>query len=155
VVVKHSLNFYKNMKEDAKSQIAHDRHMKKMWRAIYILAAVAVVLGIYFWVTNIPPPNGQYTAFAQCIASSGATFYGAFWCPHCAAQKAEFGDAVKYLPYVECSLPDASGQDAVCNAKGITGYPTWYYANGASSTGVQTLAQLSQATGCPLPSSTN
>jgi hypothetical protein len=142
------------MKEEVRDEFAHKRHMKKMWRAIYVLVALAAVLGVYIYVSNLPPPVGMYDQFAQCIASSGATFYGAFWCPHCQQQKANFGDSVHYLPYVECSTPDATGQTQVCIAKGIHEYPTWYFANDASSTGVQTMAQLSQETGCPLPSST-
>jgi hypothetical protein len=142
------------MKEEAKQELAHRRRTRKMMRAVYILAALAVVLGAYLWAVNIPPPNGMYDPFAQCIASSGAKFYGAFWCPHCAQQKAEFGDAVKFLPYVECSNPDATAQTQVCIDKGIQEYPTWYFADGASSTGVQTLQQLSQKTNCPLPTST-
>lgn len=141
------------MKEGIQEALSHQRHMKKMWRAIYILIAIAAILGVYIYVSNLPPPVGLYDQFAQCIASSGATFYGAFWCPHCQAQKAQFGDSVHFLPYVECSTPDASGQTQVCIDKGIKEYPTWYFANGTSTQGVLTMQQLSQETGCPLPSS--
>ena len=143
------------MKEEAREQLAHQRHMKKLNRAIYIVVAAAVVLGVYIWVVNIPPPNGKYDAFASCIASSGTKFYGAFWCPHCQAQKAEFGDSERLLPYVECSLPDGSGQTQICIDKGIQEYPTWYFPNGSSSTGALSLETLSEKTGCPLPTSTN
>ena len=150
-----SLHNKNHMKEEQKNDLSHQRHMKKMWRAVYVLVAVAAVLGIYIYVSNIPPPKGMYDQFAQCIASSGATFYGAFWCPHCQQQKANFGDSVHFLPYVECSTPDASGQTQVCIDKGIKEYPTWYFANGASSTGVADMATLSKETGCPLPTSSS
>jgi hypothetical protein len=142
------------MKEEAQETLSHQRHMKKMWRVIYILAAIAVILGVYIYVSNLPPPSGHYDQFASCIASSGATFYGAFWCPHCQDQKANFGDSAHLLPYVECSTPDGNSQTQACIAKGIKEYPTWYFANGTSSQGVLTMQQLSQNTGCPLPSST-
>ncbi len=144
------------MKEDARQELAHKRKMQKLMRAIYILVAIGAALGIYLWVINIPPAVGTYDSFAQCIASSGAQFYGAFWCPHCAQQKQEFGDAVKYLPYIECSTPDAQAQTQVCIDKGIKEYPTWYFASStvASTTGVLSLQQLSEKTGCPLPTST-
>jgi len=144
------------MNEEAKQQITHERHMKKMWRAFYIIVAIAFVFTVFVWVKSIPPPNGKYDTFASCIASSGATFYGAWWCPHCQAQKAEFGDAVKNLPYIECFVPNSTSQQTpACIAKGIEHYPTWYFADGSSSTGELDLPTLSQKTNCPLPTSTN
>jgi Thioredoxin len=139
------------MKEESKKELAHKRHMQKTMRAIYIIAAIGAILGVYIYVSNIPPPIGKYDTFASCIASSGATFYGAFWCPHCQAQKAEFGSSAHLLPYVECSLPDASGQNQLCNDKGISGYPTWVFKDNTTSTGEQPLATLAQKTGCVLP----
>ena len=35
-------------------------------------------------------------------------------------QKAMFGKSSKYLPYVECSMPDGQNQTLVCKDKGIT-----------------------------------
>lgn len=96
-------------------------------------------------------PAGKYTALAQCLASSGTKFYGAFWCPHCAAQKALFGDAVKLLPYHECSTPDGKGQQADCTAAGVSVYPTWVFPDHSTSTGEVPLATLAAKTGCPLP----
>jgi thiol-disulfide isomerase/thioredoxin len=142
------------MQEAHQQELAHKRHMRKLMRAIYILAAIGVVLAVYLWVISIPPPNGKYDAFASCIASSGTKFYGAFWCPHCQAQKAEFGDSARLLPYIECSTPDANGQTQVCISKGIQEYPTWYFPDGSSSTGALSLETLSQKTNCPLPTST-
>lgn len=89
--------------------------------------------------------------FAQCLADKGALFYGAFWCPHCQAQKKLFGDAVKLLPYVECSTSDGNGQTQICKEKGITGYPTWIFADGSKADGEQSLANLAEKTGCALP----
>ena len=140
-----------NMKEEAKQQIARDRQMKRIKTAMWILIALAIVISVFIYVKSIPPPAGLYDAFAKCIAQSGTKFYGAFWCPHCAAQKAEFGTSEQYLPYTECSLPDESGQTQVCIDKGIQSYPTWYFPDGSSSTGVMDLQTLSQKTGCPLP----
>lgn len=119
---------------------------------IWILSAVAITLGIYIYIQQMPPPNGKYDAFAKCIANTSTTFYGAWWCPHCHDQKNEFGDAAKYLPYVECANPDES-ENAVCKAAGIASYPTWFFPDGSTSTGVASLDALSQKTGCPLPTS--
>jgi hypothetical protein len=118
---------------------------------LWALIVVAVALSAWYYVQNIPPPLGEYDAFAKCIASTTTKFYGAFWCPHCEAQKAEFGDASKYLPYTECSTPDALGELQTCKDIGIKEYPTWFFPDGSSSTGEQTLPTLSQKTSCPLP----
>jgi len=91
-----------------------------------------------------------YDSLAKCIAQSSTTFYGAFWCPHCAAQKTKFGTGAQYLPYVECSLPSGSGQTQVCIDHGITQYPTWVFSDGARLVGVQTPATLATKTGCAL-----
>lgn len=118
-----------------------------------IIIPICVALGIYIYIQTAPPPNGMYDAFAQCIDHTSTTFYGAWWCPHCAAQKTEFGAAAKYLPYVECAASDTS-ELASCVAIGIQHYPTWVFPDGSSSTGVQSIATLAKETGCALPTST-
>lgn len=101
--------------------------------------------------TQTTVPAGKYTEFATCIKDSGTIFYGAFWCPHCAAQKALFGDAVKELPYHECSTPDGNGQLPDCDAAGVTNYPTWVFPDHSTSTGEVPLATLATKTSCTLP----
>lgn len=142
------------MNERSEKQVAHEKSIRKMRIAIWILVGIAVIVGLFLYVRTIPPPNGKYDSFAKCIANTSTTFYGAFWCPHCHDQKNEFGNSAAYLPYVECSLPDASGQTRVCIDKGIQNYPTWYFPDSSSSTGVQTPETLAAKTGCALPTST-
>ncbi|MDQ5901432.1 MAG: hypothetical protein QG580_147 [Patescibacteria group bacterium] len=91
---------------------------------------------------------GQYDALASCIAESGATFYGAFWCPHCNNQKKAFKDSVDLLPYTECSTPDGNGQTQVCIDANIQSYPTWAFADGSRLAGEQDLQTLAAKTGC-------
>jgi thiol-disulfide isomerase/thioredoxin len=93
---------------------------------------------------------GKYDSFAECITNSGAKFYGAWWCPHCAAQKALFGKSVEKLPYVECQTKSQT-QNALCNSIGITGYPTWIFKDGSKLMGEQTFATLAEKTGCTAP----
>jgi hypothetical protein len=99
-----------------------------------------------------PVANNNLDAFAQCLADKGVKFYGAFWCPHCQAQKKLFGSSEKLLPYIECSTPDSQGQTAVCKEKKIEGYPTWEFADGTRESGELTLSALSEKSSCPLPS---
>jgi len=126
---------------------------KKIMIAIWSLLAVAIALSIYVYVQQLPPPAHKYDAFAKCIQASGATFYGAFWCPHCAAQKREFGTGAQYLPYVECSEPNYTETQS-CKDLGVSEYPTWVFKDGSTSTGDTSLAVLAQKTGCALPTST-
>ncbi len=99
--------------------------------------------------------SGDHLALAQCLKDKGAVFYGAFWCPHCKAQKAEFGDAVPALPYVECSNPDGNSQTAICQQKGVQSYPTWIFPDGSRLTGEQTLEALAAKVGCDAGSGTS
>ncbi len=94
---------------------------------LLILGTVATVL---LQSNSTPAGPGKYDTFAQCLKDKGAVFYGAFWCPHCQAQKKLFGSSAKLLPYVECSTADGTGQLQVCKDKNITGYPTWILADG-------------------------
>jgi len=96
----------------------------------------------------------KYDAFASCLGEKGAIFYGAFWCPHCKNQKEMFGDSARLLPYVECSTPDGRSQTQVCIDKGITGYPTWEFADGTRQGGEVPLQTLAEKTGCELPADT-
>ena len=118
--------------------------------ATKLIAAVVVIGALVAgaWIYLSP---GKYEAFAQCLTTKGATFYGAFWCPHCQAQKRLFGRAAKHVPYVECSTPDGKGQLPVCKEKRIEGYPLWEFADGQRKSGEVSLADLSRKTGCPLP----
>ena len=123
-----------------------------MNKAVWILV-VLLALGGFVWLVRTPGRTqvGKLDTLATCIKDSGASFYGAFWCPHCQNQKALFGSSAKLLPYIECSTPDGNSQLPVCNEAGVTGYPTWKFANGTVETGELSLAELSQKTNCPLP----
>lgn len=93
----------------------------------------------------------KYDVFATCLKNKGAVFYGASWCSHCNNQKTLFGASKNLLPYVECSTPDSRGQTQICEDKGITGYPTWEFADGSRLTGELSFEKLSQKTSCKLP----
>ncbi len=128
---------------------------------VFVIVIIILVLGVAATAVirsrqeAAPAAAGLYDGFAQCLKDKGATFYGAFWCPHCKAQKAMFGSSVKYLPYVECSTPDGTGQTQICIDQKIESYPTWILADGTrlpveSASGVS-LETLAAKTGCELP----
>jgi len=131
-------------------------HMKKY---IYILISLLVLAGVV-WLIMTPGKPSKLDDFAKCLKDKGAIFYGAFWCPHCQAQKARFGKSAQYLPYVECSTPDSQGQLQVCKDAGITTYPTWQFGTTTDSTGSPQidrltgeveLSELAEKTSCVLP----
>ncbi len=122
---------------------------------IIILLVVLAGMGLIIKVVKTPDAPGKYDAFATCLKDKGATFYGAFWCPHCQKQKAMFGTSVHLLPYVECSTPDGQGQTQICKDKKVSSYPTWELADGTrlpveSEAGVS-LQTLANKTSCTLP----
>jgi thiol-disulfide isomerase/thioredoxin len=128
--------------------------MKSTKIKVFFLIIIILILGVIITVASKSAgqdASGKYDVFATCLKNSGATFYGAFWCPHCQAEKSLFGSSEKLLPYVECSTPDGSKQNQVCIDKKILGYPTWEFADGSRINGEATLETLSQKTSCPLP----
>jgi len=117
---------------------------------LWILGIIVVIAAIVMLLVSAAKKPGKYDGLAQCLTESGTKFYGAFWCPHCQAQKAMFGKSAKLLPYVECSQPDGKGQLQVCIDEKIEGYPTWVFADGTRSSGEQTFAQLAEKTNCEI-----
>ena len=113
-----------------------------------ILVIIGAIIGFMVWQDNQP---GKLDGFAQCLTNKGATFYGAFWCPHCQNQKALFGNSKKYLPYTECSTQDSNGQLQICKDAKITTYPTWVFADKSVQEGEMSLQALADKSGCTLP----
>lgn len=73
-----------------------------------------------------PREDPRLAALAKHLDSTGAKFYGAFWCPVCQQQKDRFGAAQTHLPYVECSPNGRTGPVAfACVSENISNYPTW------------------------------
>lgn len=128
-----------------------DKNVKVFVSIIGILILGIIISVLFRSDTSVPVGPGKYDDFAVCLKDKGATFYGAFWCPHCQATKKLFGSSQKLLPYVECSTPDASGQTQICIDKKITGYPTWEFADGSRLSGEIPLEQLAEKTSCVLP----
>lgn len=93
---------------------------------------------------------GKYDAFAKCLTDKGIKLYGAYWCGHCKNQKEMFGESLKYVNYIECAKEGGQGQAEVCEQEGISGYPTWQFANGRKEGGEKTLDKLSEISGCAL-----
>lgn len=120
------------------------------WGAAAAVLSVVLLLGGY--AASAPPTaEASYAeGLAKHLAETGAVFYGAYWCPHCADQKAAFGSAVKYLPYVECDPRGARSQAQLCMDKGIKAFPTWDIA-GKRLEGFVPLEELARLSNYPPP----
>jgi|GEM_PF-273826 len=159
-------NKHKNQPKEHKDQeIRHEdaqpakKEMKRAKAASaassrkYVYVALAIV-GVALAGWGLLALNQQSTkldGFASCVKDSGATFYGAFWCPHCQAQKALFKKSARLLPYVECSNPDGKSQTQACADEEVSSYPTWKFEDGSVETGTLTLETIAEKTGCALP----
>ena len=122
---------------------------------IALLVCVIIAVGIFLQVSQSrkdAPKLAESESLAQCLVDNNAIFYGAFWCPACAEQKALFGSAAKKLPYVECASRDNNSEQLpVCVEENIKTYPTWKFANGMQCTGVLSEIVLAAQAGCPIP----
>lgn len=111
------------------------------WRAIVLVGALGMVAAGRVEARSLD-------GFARCLRRAGATFYGTSWCPHCDAQRALFGRAARWLPYVECSIDGTQAIRPAC--AGIAGFPTWTFRDGSRVAGRMSLAELAAKTGCAL-----
>ncbi|MDA1197082.1 MAG: hypothetical protein O2779_03910 [Nanoarchaeota archaeon] len=110
---------------------------------------IAIGLVVVAFVLSACGPN--YDSFATCLTENDVTFYGAYWCPHCAAQKEMFKGSITLVDYVECSLPNRGGETEICAQEQIESYPTWEFADGGRVTGTQSFETLAAKSGCALP----
>lgn len=98
-----------------------------------------------FSVQQLIAPSYE-SQLAEYLSDTGAKMYGAYWCPHCARQKQFFGNAAPSLPYVECDARGVNPRVELCNAVGISAYPTWQI-NGEFYLGVQPIWRLAVLSG--------
>jgi hypothetical protein len=106
------------------------------------LFAVASIASIVFLSgCTSSSDTGQNTKLAECLTEQGATMYGTNRCSHCQAQKDLFG----YEAFTKINFVDCDKEKNVCNLAGVSGYPTWKFADGSTLVGEQTFEALSQA----------
>ena len=128
---------------------------KSIVYGVLVGVLLVIVVGL-LWVADqqAAPKREAYAALAQCLSEEEVTFYGAFWCPACAQQKAMFEGSVKKLPYLECSLPDRT-QNEMCTEAEIANYPVWEFTREGGELyrcgGVVSPEVLAHVSGCALP----
>jgi glutaredoxin len=112
------------------------------------------LLNIFILVTFMLSLSGcgeqqkDYTKLAQCLNEKGVVMYGSITCPHCTKVKKAFGDAFKYMKYIECS-PQADLEGAKkCMEDKVDKYPTFRFSDGTEALGEQTPEELALRVGC-------
>jgi hypothetical protein len=122
----------------------------KLSREALIWIGIVVVIGLSYlgwWYYR----NHRYDDFAKCLATKQVKMYGLYWCPHCAEQKAMFGKAFQYVPYVECAIKGSRDLAPACTAAKVKLFPSWQFGSDTPKEGVFPMQELSDKTGCSLP----
>ena len=95
-----------------------------------------------------PKPDGKYAEAAKCLTQKGVIMYGAYWCPHCQAQKKIIADDFQFIHYQECDDAGTAGNHKLCIEKGVTSYPTWIFPGQGSLVGEQQMGTLAKLANC-------
>ena len=137
-----------------KRQVGEEEQPQKdpaFLRKVIIGVVIASALGATYYVGYHRRVH-QYDNFARCLKQHDVKMYGAYWCPHCADQKAMFSASFEYVPYIECGIQgDTSKIQQVCSDAAIKHFPTWQFPPmGERVEGAMPLEDLSLRTGCPL-----
>jgi len=81
---------------------------------------------------------------AGCLTRNEVRLYGLKTCPHCISQKEEFGSAVEYLSYLECTKNRKR-----CIEDGIRSVPAWVKGDKDKiAVGKKSLDRISELAGC-------
>ena len=94
---------------------------------------------------------GPLDEFAHCVTDSGAYLYGTSWDLFAENQRLKFNRSVDIIKYINCDLPEGKLLE-ICIEQGIEYTPTWILNDGEKVTGVHTLEEVAEMTGCELPS---
>ncbi len=112
---------------------------KTVW--VFALGLVSLILAGCGAASSSSDEN---VTLAECLTSKGAIMYGTDRCPHCQNQKKLFG----FAAFEKINFVDCDGEKNVCNLAGVTGYPTWKFADGTVLQGTQTLETLASVGAC-------
>jgi len=127
------------------------------------LMSIAVLLAGLIWSSSVDPSSNEISnniqgmppaviatsspekiKLAEHLSKQGAVMYNAYWCPHCHDQKEMFGkEASEKLNLIECAKDGFNNKRELCEAKGITGFPSWEI-NGSIDSGIKSLKELAE-----------
>jgi thioredoxin-related protein len=113
----------------------------------YLSLFLILVLVLSACSTNNVPQE-KIESLAKCLSEKDVVMYGAFWCPHCARSKKNFGPSFQYIKYVECDPRGDNEQSELCLEKKIENYDTWEFASGERVVGEPSFEVLAEKSGC-------
>ncbi len=144
-----------NKNENYNKEKKNDKRMenKDKKKATVLKAALAIMILTLLAVSVILSGcgNPNLDNFAKCVTKSGMTFYGAYWCPHCANVKKAFGSSFQYINYVECDDNGPNGNSQKCQQAGVDAFPYFIFGDGMRHAGELSLSLIAEKTGCELP----
>lgn len=92
--------------------------------------------------------NSSLENFAQCLTQKGIKLYGSSRDALSQEQRAMFGKAINYLTYIECIEPESKELLFECQVEGIKTFPTWEFTSKERKSGVFSLEELKELSGC-------
>ena len=128
-------------------QVARSQFSGRLWQGLAVGFMASALIGCGAPSNNTATSEFE-TGLANHLEAMDAKMYGAFWCPHCQTQKAQFGAAVDQVPYVECAPEGENAQPQLCVDAGIEGYPTWEI-EGELYPGTRSLGELAEISNYP------
>jgi glutaredoxin len=136
-----------NQPKSVARQQAEMKTTKEVPAIVWVAMPVLIAGVIFSYFLFLSPSN--LAAFAQCLTEKKAVFYGSNTCPHCAAQKRDFGRSFQYINYVECNNNGALAE--ACRLADVKAFPTWKFDGKDPTTGRQDLRNLAAKNSCTLP----
>lgn len=141
--------------------------MKANWKSLLFLITVVIVGALFFTFLGgqkkdqqslnnknkegvvagaTTVESGYDVELAKDLRDKGMVLYGSYQSDDSEQQLAIFGDAAKYLDYVECDASGPSANPDECISQKVEIYPTWIY-QGKSYTGEKSLGELANIVG--------
>lgn len=112
------------------------------------LSIVLILILVLSACSTDKVPQEKIESLAKCLSENNVVMYGAFWCPHCARSKKNFGPSFQYINYVECDPRGDNEQSELCLEKKIESYDTWEFASGERVIGEPSFEVLAEKSGC-------
>ncbi len=108
------------------------------------LVALGLIVAIVAYFLLLPSDGpAKYDELAKCLTSKGISMGGTEWCSSCKGQKQVLGSSFQYIDYHDCDK-----EKGWCDAKGVTGYPTWVFPNDVTYPGAKSIHGLRTLSGC-------
>ena len=117
--------------------------MEKRYKVIIWLVIVIGLASLIYYSINRPVVDfsaSEKEALAKCLTAKGINLYTKTNCPGCVIQKNMFGDAEKFLIYINCDLKSN-------NCLTSTPLPYWMI-NGTVVRGPAPLSFIKDRVGC-------